>query len=325
MKAIVLKKSCRAQELTVSQISIPEVRKGWVLVKIKAFGLNHAEILLRQYEVDADYIRKPIVPGIECVGVVEDPSDSGFKRGDKVLAFMGGMGRSFHGSYAEYALLPQTHVFLVETEMDWVQLGAIPETFYTAFGSLFTCLQIQKSDVILIHGGTSALGYAAIQLAKAMGCVVIATSRKAERLKGLIDAGAEYGLIDDTSLVERIRELFPEGISKVLELVGQSAVKETARTLKNHGILCSTGQLGGGGSQGFDIIKEIPNGVYLTSFYSNTPQKDQIAQMIGFIEYHHINPVIGRVLPLEDIGLGHQLMENNEALGKIVITVDIED
>ncbi|MDE6341800.1 MAG: alcohol dehydrogenase catalytic domain-containing protein, partial [Muribaculaceae bacterium] len=111
MKAVVLTKPCNAEEMKLTDIPVPEVRPGWVLVKVHAFGINHSEVLLRQFEIAQDYIRKPIVPGIECVGDIADPSDSGFGKGQRVIALMGGMGRSFNGSYAEYALLPVSHVF----------------------------------------------------------------------------------------------------------------------------------------------------------------------------------------------------------------------
>ena len=104
MKAVLLNKVTEAKDIALSEVPIPSVRPGWVLVKVKAFGLNHSEKLLRLNEIRADYIYKPIVPGIECVGEIADPSDSGLAIGQKVAALMGGMGRSFWGSYAEYAL-----------------------------------------------------------------------------------------------------------------------------------------------------------------------------------------------------------------------------
>ena len=86
MKAVVLTKPCKAEEMTLTEIDIPEIRPGWVLIKVKAFGINHSEVLLRQFEVAQDYIKKPIVPGIECVGEVFDPSDSGLVKGQPVMA-----------------------------------------------------------------------------------------------------------------------------------------------------------------------------------------------------------------------------------------------
>jgi NADPH:quinone reductase-like Zn-dependent oxidoreductase len=117
MKAVVLTKPTKAEDIVLSEVEVPKVKSGWVLVKIKAFGLNHSEQILREFEIENDYIKKPIIPGIECVGEIADPSDSGFNIGQKVVALMGGMGRSFNGSYAEYALLPTHHVFPVESKL----------------------------------------------------------------------------------------------------------------------------------------------------------------------------------------------------------------
>ena len=119
MKAVLLNGVTESKDITLSEVPIPEVSPGWVLVKVRAFGMNHSEQILRLSEIRADYIQKPIIPGIECAGEVADPSDSGFSTGQKVIAMMGGMGRSFNGSYAEYALLPVQRVFVIESNFDW--------------------------------------------------------------------------------------------------------------------------------------------------------------------------------------------------------------
>ena len=169
MKAIVVDKCCKAEDLRVSEIPVPEIKPGWVLVKVHAAGLNHSEALLRMFEADNDYINTPIVPGIECVGEIANASDSQFQKGDKVIALMGGMGRSFNGSYAEYALLPESHVFKVDTNLDWISLAAVPETYFTAYGSLFECLYLTAEDTLLVRGAPSTVGQAANKLAKPVG------------------------------------------------------------------------------------------------------------------------------------------------------------
>ena len=179
MRAIVINGCCKAEDLHVSEMPIPQVRPGWVLVRVRAAGINHSEVLLRTVEADNVCINTPIVPGIECVGEVADASDSHLRTGDKVIAMMGGMGRSFNGSYAEYALLPQANVFKVDTDWDWVSLAAVPETYYTAYGSLTDGLMLTADDTLLIRGATSTVGQAAAQLAKAIGATVIATTRDA--------------------------------------------------------------------------------------------------------------------------------------------------
>ena len=164
----------------LAERAVPTVKPGWVLVRVYAFGLNHSERILRLSEIKAPYIQKPIIPGIECVGEIEDSSDSAFRVGQRVAALMGGMGRSFDGSYAEYVLLPTHHVFAVDIDMPWTRLAAVPETHYTAWGSLFERLRLAPGDKPLVRGGTCALGYAAIGLAKALGCTVVANTRSAQ-------------------------------------------------------------------------------------------------------------------------------------------------
>lgn len=322
MKAVVLERTCRAEEMIIKDVPIPKVKPGWVLVKIKAFGINRSEVGLRSYEGDKQYIKLPRIPGIECVGEIANPSGSDFKTGQRVVALMGGMGRSFDGSYAEYALLPISHVFSAKTELDWTEMAAVPETFFTAYGSLFDCLQIQSKDIILIHAATSALGFTAIQLAKSIGCTVIGTTRKEERLEFLKEIGADFAMLDDVTLSRQVMKAFPDGITKVLELVGEAAIEETSKLLKKHGIICSTGQLGGSFSKGFDVIKAIPNGVYLSSFYSNYPTQEIIDEIFDHIKQYNLKPHISKVFTLDEIAKAHLLMEQNKANGKIIVLVN---
>ena len=322
MKAVVLTKPCKAEEMTLTEIDIPEIRPGWVLIKVKAFGINHSEILLRQFEVAQDYIRKPIVPGIECVGEVVDPSDSGLAKGQRVMALMGGMGRSFNGSYAEYALLPISHVFPIESNLDWDELAAIPETFYTAYGSLSLSLQLNLDDTLLIRGGSSTVGIAALQLAKAMGAKVISTTRSEKKADLLRGYGADDVILEGEDFRKRFLEKYPAGATKVLELIGASTLSESLRLTATHGIVCHTGLLGGVyGLKNFDPIKDIPSGVYLTGFYSNNPTQPQISDMMSLIEKGSIHPVIAEKFTLENISEAHLLAEQRGQIGKIVVTV----
>lgn len=322
MKAIVLTAPCRADEMRLTDIPVPEVRPGWVLIKIRAFGINHSEVLLRQFEVAQSYINKPVVPGIECVGEVVDPSDSGFKAGQRVIALMGGMGRSFNGSYAEYALLPASHVFAVESSLDWQEMAAIPETFYTAYGSLIMSLQLSSSDTLLIRGGSSTVGIAAIQLAKAVGTKVVATTRSERKAGLLLEYGADDIVLEGDDFRHRFLEKYPAGATKVLELIGASTIRESLRLTSYHGIVCHTGLLGGVfGLKNFDPIKEVPTGVYLTGFYSNNPTQDQINGMMNLIEKGSIRPIIAESFPFDNIADAHLLAEQRGQIGKIVVTI----
>ncbi len=320
MKAVVLTEPCKAEEMRITDLPVPEVRPGWVLLKVKAFGINHSEVLLRQFEVAQSYINKPIVPGIECVGEVADPSDSGLKKGQRVIALMGGMGRSFNGSYAEYALLPASHVFAVDSNLEWEELAAIPETFYTAYGSLEMSLQLTGQDTLLIRGGSSTVGIAALQLAKAIGAKVVATTRSERKGELLRGYGADDVILEGDEFRRRFLEKYPAGATKVLELIGASTLRESLRLAAYHGIVCHTGLLGGVyGLKSFDPIKEVPTGVYLTGFYSNYPTQRQIDGMMALIEKGNVRPVIAERFPFDKISDAHLMAERRGQIGKIVV------
>ncbi len=317
MKAVLIDKITPAEEIFLSECPVPEVKPGWVLVKVRAFGLNHSEKLLRLNEIQEAYIQKPVIPGIECVGEIEDPSDSGLIKGQKVVALMGGMGRSFNGSYAEYALLPRKNVFLIESELPWDVLGAVPETYFTAWGSLFECLHLKKEDSLLVRGATCALGYAAIQLAEALGCRVIATTHREEKLPLL--AAADEAILDNGILRGRV-----QGVTKALDLIGPRNLKDTLLAVEKGGMVCQTGLLGGVYVlNGFDPIKDIPNGVYLTGFFSNYPTQNVMNEIFAFINEKKLIPQAGKIFAFDEIRTALAAQDRGGVNGKIIVVTNV--
>ena len=315
MNAVVLNGITPADQVKLTEVPIPQVRPGWVLMKIRAFGMNHSEQVLRLQEIEAPYIQKPVIPGIECVGEIADPSDSGWEVGQRVVALMGGMGRSFDGSYAEYALMPVHHVFPVETDLPWDALAAVPETWFTAWGSLFECLQLKPEDTLLIRGATCALGYTTIQIAKALSCRIVATTHREAKLPLLSEA--DEAVLDDGRLTGRVR-----GVTKALDLVGPRYLKDTLTAVEKGGIVCNTGILGGVFAlNGFDPIKDIPNGVYLTGFFSNYPTQSVINEIFRFMREKAIMPIYGARYCFDDIREACVALDGGKVNGKIVISV----
>lgn len=320
MKAVLLTKTGTPDVLQLTEVAKPKNKPGWVLIKVKAFGLNHSEMMMRAFEGDADYIQLPRILGIECVGVVEEASDTPFKKGQKVIALMGGMGRSFDGSYAEFTLVPAKNVFTVETDLSWEQLAAIPETYFTAYGSLFDSLQLMPSDILLIRGSTSSVGLAAIQLAKSIGATVLASTRKEEKRAILMNQGADFVLIENGTLSNQLNSNFHSGVSKVLELIGPATLTESMQLLRKHGIVCVTGILGKKMTMDqFYPIKDIPTGIYLTGFASTNPTQQSMDELFGHMKQHKLLPTISKIFPLSHLAEAHLLMERNEANGKIVV------
>ena len=315
MKAVLIDKITEGKDIVLSDAPIPSVHPGWVLVKVRAFGLNHSEKLLRLNEIRADYIQKPVIPGIECVGEIADPSDSGLEVGQKIIALMGGMGRSFNGSYAEYALLPRRIVFPMESDLEWEALGAVPETYFTAWGSLFECLHLTENDTLLIRGATCALGYAAMQIAKALGCKIIATTHREDKLPLIADA--DEAIIDDGKLTGKI-----SGATKALDLIGPRNLRDTLTAVEKGAVVCQTGLLGGiYALNGFDPIKDIPNGVYLTGFFSNYPTQAVIDEIFTFLNEKKLVPVCGKVFDFENVRDAIIAQDVGGVNGKIVVKV----
>jgi NADPH:quinone reductase-like Zn-dependent oxidoreductase len=267
----------------------------------------------------------PRVLGIECVGeVAHDPAGE-FKPGQKVAAFMGGMGREFDGSYAEYAVLPKSLLYPFESHLNWKQLGAIPEMFQTVYGSLHLALKIGQGETLLVRGGTSSIGMLATQLAKKSGLTVIATTRKPEKKELLIKNGADQVLIDDGEVAARIKGIYPEGVDKVLELVGTSTLKDSLHCTAPGGTVCMSGMLAEQWSVAdFAPMEYIPATVHLTIYDSGQIRVDQqsFQQFIREVEAGLIKLTISRSFTLDEIAAAHHFMESNAAAGKIVVLTE---
>jgi len=257
---------------------------------------------------------------------VEDPSDSTFVRGQRVISMMGDLGRAFDGSYAEFALIPTTQVYPVETDMDWVKFAAIPEMYYTTWGSLVDTLKLQKGETLLIRGATSSVGLASIQITKAMGVSVVATTRNKEKIELLYQFSADIVLIDDDTIVRGFENSIPNSVDKILELVGTTTLQTSFKMLKPGGILCMSGILGGSWElDHFAPMDFIPSGSYFTIFDSQNVSLDSLNAMFAFLKEHQIKPPIAHVFTLDEIADAHCLMEQNTAIGKIVVVVDDEN
>ena len=148
MRAIVIEKFGGLDSLVIKEIPEPEPAAGHVVIQVKAFGINHAEIHMRRGE----WAEAAPVSGIECVGLVKSCPGGEFPVGAKVAALMGGLGRTINGSYAEYTRAPVSNVALIEADLPWAVLAAIPETYATAWTCLFRNLEIQKGQLLVIRG-----------------------------------------------------------------------------------------------------------------------------------------------------------------------------
>ena len=321
MRAIVLEKFGGLDSLVYKEIPDPEPKAGHVLIEIKAFGINHAEMHMRRGE----WAEAAKVIGIECVGLVKSCPGGEFPVGAKVAALMGGLGRTINGSYAEYTRAPASNVALIESDLPWAELAAIPETYATAWTCLFRNLEITKGQTLVIRGATSSFGRAAINMAVNAGARVIATTRNKQRFVLLQELGAERAELEGPDLSKRIDEA--KQLDAVLDLVGNSTILDSLAMLRRGGRACLAGFLGGlAPIKDFNPLLQMASGVYLTffgSFVFGTPgfplsdvPLQEIAQEVAA---GRLKAKPTRVFDFEEIHEAHRVMEANEAGGKMVV------
>jgi NADPH2:quinone reductase len=326
MKAIVVEQPGPPEVLRIRDLPRPQLKPGWVLVRVKAFGLNRSEMYTRQGH-SGPAVKFPRVLGIECVGVVEEAGDSGLSAGATVAAVMGGMGRDFDGGYAEYALLPAAQVMPVTTRLPWDQLAAIPEMYLTAWGCLAEAMEVRAGQTLLVRGGTSSVGMACISLAKDKGLRVIATSRNSAKADVLRAAGADHVVIDNGSIAGEVRRIAPAGVNGVVELVGVVTLLDSLRCAAVRGIVCYAGLLGNEWAlERFEPMPAIPSTVRLTTYTTHTVTATNstaaLQSIVEAVEQGRLPLNRDRVFRFDQIVEAHETMEGNRANGKLVVLVD---
>jgi NADPH:quinone reductase len=324
MRAIILTGFGGLDRLVYTEIPKPLPKDGEVVIQVKGFGINHAEIHMRRGE----WAEAAEVSGIECVGIVDSCPGGEFPVGAKVAALMGGLGRTINGSYAEYTRVRAANVTLVESDLPWSQLAALPETYATSWTCLFRNLKLTAGQTLVIRGATSALGQAALKMAVAADANVIATARSPERFPMLEQLGAVRVELERPDLAAHIAE--SKQIDAVLDLVGNSTILDSLDMLRRGGTACLAGWLGGlAPIKDFNPLARMPSGVSFSFFASpvfGNPGFEvsdiplgEIAQRIADGK---LDAKPARVFLFDQIRDAHQVAESGEAGGKIVVVMD---
>jgi len=322
MQAMVFNQFGGPEQLILTEIPTPVLRNGEVLIKVRALGINRAEIYMRK----GLFGEVTPVSGIECVGQVEYDPTGTLQPGQTVATITGGMGRTRNGSYAEYTCVPLQNVFPLQTALDWATLATIPESYATAWSCLFANLHIKAGEVLFVRGGTSAPGQSAINIAVNEGVTVFTSTRSESKVALLTEIGATHVLLENGKLSEAVRDYSPDGIDAVLDLIGNSTLLDSLRMARKGGRVCVAGFLAGSEPVAFDWLANMPFGVDFNAFASllfgtkDFPHSDipmqQIVDRVANGTYK-TRPV--KVFSFEQIPDAHRLMESNSANGKIVV------
>lgn len=320
MRAVVLRGPGGLEALELCTVPVPVPAPGWVLIRVRAFGVNRSELHTRLGL--AQGVTFPRVLGIEATGEVVACPGGELAAGQQVVAMMGGMGRTVDGGYAEFTCVPVAQVIPFHSDLPWELLGAVPEMLQTAHGSLTVGLDARPGQSLLVRGGTSSVGMAAAILAKKQGLTVLSTTRAPAKVERLRMIGVDHVLIDDGTVAPQVRTILPEGADLALELVGAPTLRDTLNALRVHGVACFTGMLSNSWVvDDFYPIDFIPAGVRLTAYSGDAADlPPQVLQdyLDAAAADRSLVP-LDRVFPIEEIAEAHAHMEHDRATGKIVV------
>ena len=326
MRAIVTRGTGGPEVLAVGEAERPSPGPDEVLVRVAATAVNRADVSQRQGNYPPPPGESPIL-GLEVAGRIEAVGD-GVERwrvGDRVMTLVGG------GGYAEYALAPASTLLAVPERFDLVTAAAIPEVFITAYLNIFREAALRQNETVLIHGGASGVGTAAIQLARrlrdARVLVTVGGDAKAEACGAL---GAEPILYHAENFADRVRALTDKrGADVILDHIGGAYLADNLRCLATYGRLVIIGLLGGAKAElniGQLMVKrQRVVGSVLRA--RPVPEKAEIcrafrAEVMPLLADGRLEPVIHARLPLAEAAEAHRLMGANANTGKLVLVVD---
>lgn len=319
MRAIAVEKPGGPEALTFMEYPVPECEPGWVVIRIRAFGLNRSEMFTR--EGQSPGVLFPKVLGLECVGQIYAAPLGEFPPGQKVAAATGGMGRAIDGAYAEFVAVPTEYVAALETDLDWPTLAALPIMYLTAWGSLHESLEVETGQTLLVRGATSSVGMATITLAKELGLTVLATTRAKAKMGALREAGADHVIIDGGEIADRVRKIVPDGVDRVQDLVGTAALKDTLQATARGGIVCNTGSLADEWTFGDEGPMDwIPSTVKLTT-YMGPFDFGQLPAIVDGVAAGRYPSHVHKIFAYDEIIEAHRYLDGNQAVGKLVVVV----
>jgi NADPH:quinone reductase-like Zn-dependent oxidoreductase len=316
-----------ASVLKLEELPKPQPQKGEVLLKVEAIGLNRAEVMFRT-GIYLDQPNFPSVIGYEASGTIEavGPGVTGLAPGDRVSSIPS-FSMSKYGTYGEYAVLPAHALAPYPPDLSPVEGTAIWMQYLTAYGVLDVG-GLKKGQQVLITAAASSVGLAAIQTARAIGAVSIATTRNKAKASALADAGADF-VINTSSedLIQRIREITAgKGFALAFDPVAGPGLETLAQAAGKGATILEYGALDPEPTP-YPLFAAIGKGLNIRGFslfeITTNPERLDPARSFVFdrLADGTFKPIIAKTFKLDEIVQAHRYMESNEQIGKIVVTV----
>lgn len=311
-----------AEALRLAERPQPTPAPGEIRIRVRAAGVNRPDIVQRLGHYPAPPGASDIL-GLEVAGEVDAVGEgvTRWKAGDRVCALLGG------GGYADYAVVDARHALPVPANLDFVQAAALPETVFTVFTNVFEGGGLKAGETLLIHGATSGIGVMAIQMAKAAGARVIATSRGAAKAEAALALGADVSLdATDGDLLAAIKA--EGGADVVLDMVGAAYAELNLNALKPGGRWVVIATLTGALAQ-IDLMRVMLKRIVLTGSTLRSRSTAEKARLTAAVEQTvwpwvasgKVRAKVEATFPLEQAAAAHQRLEAGDHVGKIVLTL----
>lgn len=310
-----------AEALVTAERPDPVAGPGEILIRVRAAGVNRPDLLQRAGRYPPPPGASDVL-GLEVAGEVAGVG-AGVARwvvGDRVCALLGG------GGYAQYAVVDARHALPVPEAMDWAQAAALPETVFTVFANVFEAGALKARETLLIHGATSGIGVTAIQMAKAAGARVIATSRGADKTAAARALGADVSLDAEAGDLAAAVE-GAGGADVILDMVGAAYAEVNQRAIRPGGRWVVIATLGGARAE-IDLMRLMLKRAVLTGSTLRGRSADEKARLAAAVEATvwpwvvsgAVRPPIEAAFPLEEAARAHARLEGGAHVGKIVLT-----
>ena len=326
MRAIVIREPGGPEVLTLRDVPIPEIAFGHVRIRVEYAGVNRADLLQRAGFYPAPPGVPADIPGLEYAGVVDavGPGASRFSTGDRVYGLVAG------GAYAEQIVVHEREVAPIPAGLATEEAAAIPEAFITVYDALVVQARFAPGERVLIHAAGSGVGTAGVQIARALGCFVLGTSRTADKLERAKELGLDAGLLTKgaTFAAAVLDATSKAGVDVVLDLVGGAYVAEDLRaTAQNGRIVLVSLTAGAQGEIDFSLLlrKRLTlKGTVLRA--RPLEEKIQAAQLLErnispWVAKRIVKPVVDRVFPLEEAAAAHAYVATDQSFGKVLLRI----